>query len=162
MHAFSKNQKWQPMFILWQSMTKVLHCRKYREMGRGHQRKGQSDSPCRRRQKGDQLYYQGKRTHCINYRTGNSDFYLYAMGYKSEQKSQPFIHQLDINTGIGGPIQVWASFNNGALANVMSIAKFNTIKHRLGYYRPSSHWLCMADGSLLKPKARWEGKIEIE
>ena len=87
---------------------------------------------------------------------------LYTVGHKPEHKTQPFIHHLDIDTGIGGAIQVWVNFDDGALANTMSITKFNTIKHHLGYCRPSPRWLHMADRSLMKPKARWEGKMEIE
>ena len=86
-------------------------------------------------------------------------FDLYTVGHNPEQTTQPFVHQLNIETGIGGPIRVWANFDDGALANAMSIAKFNTIKHRIGYYRPSSRWLRMADGNLVKPKAMWEGRM---
>jgi hypothetical protein len=87
---------------------------------------------------------------------------LYTVGYNPEQTTQPIIHCLGIDTGIGGTIQVWASFDDGALANAMSITKFNTIKHCLGYYKPSSRWLRMANGSLVKPKAVWEGRMEID
>ena len=89
-------------------------------------------------------------------------FDLYTVGHNPEQTTHPFIHQLNVNTGIGGAIEVWASFDDGALANAMSLAKFNTIKHRLGYWKPSSRWLRMADGNLVKPRAVWEGRMEIE
>ena len=88
-------------------------------------------------------------------------FDLYTVGHDAKSTTQPFVHQLDINVGIAGPIQVWASFDDGALTNAMSTAKFNTIKHRLGYYKPSTRWLRMADGNVVKPKAVWEGKMEI-
>ena len=88
-------------------------------------------------------------------------FDLYTVGHDNKKLTQPFVHQLGIDTGIGGTIQVWANVDDGALANAMSIAKFNTIKHRLGYYKPSPRWLRMADGSIVKPKAVWEGKMEI-
>ena len=71
------------------------------------------------------------------------------------------MHQLNINTGIGGDIQVWANIDDGALTNAMSIVKFNTIKHHLGYCNPSNCWLQMADGNIVKPKAVWEGRMEI-
>ena len=86
---------------------------------------------------------------------------LYTVGYDAKKKIQPFVHQLNIDTGIGGPIQVWANIDDGALTNAMSTAKFNTIKHRLGYYKPSPRWLRMADGNIIKPKAVWEGRMEI-
>ena len=89
-------------------------------------------------------------------------FDLYTVGHNSIKTTvQPFIHQLNINSGISGAIPVWANFDDGALANAMSIAKFNTIKHRLGYCKPSTRLLRMADGSIVKPKAVWEGRMEI-
>jgi hypothetical protein len=88
-------------------------------------------------------------------------FDLYNVEHNPEQITQPFIHQVNIDTGIGGKIQIWANFDDGALANAMSIKKFNSIKRRLGYYKPSNRWLRMADGNLVKPKAVWEGNMEI-
>ena len=87
---------------------------------------------------------------------------LYTVGHDPKHTTQPFVHQLDINTGIGGAVRVWANFDDGALANAMSVTKFQTIKHRLGYYKPSSRWLRMADGSIVKPMAVWKGSLEIE
>ena len=46
-----------------------------------------------------------------------------------EKTTQPFVHWLNINTGIGGAIQIWANIDDSALVNAMSTAKFNTIKH---------------------------------
>ena len=54
-------------------------------------------------------------------------FNLYATGHKSKQSTRPFIHQLDIDSGIGGAIKVWATFDDGALTNALSTTKFNTI-----------------------------------
>jgi hypothetical protein len=88
-------------------------------------------------------------------------FDLYTVGHDPERISQPFVHELGIDTGIGGITRVWANFDDGALANAMSTAKFNSIKHRIGYYKPSTRWLRMADGKLIKPKAVWEGMMEI-
>ena len=71
------------------------------------------------------------------------------------------LYQLSIDTGIGGPITVWANIDDGVLTNAMSTTNFNTIKHHLGYCKPSPRWLRMADGSIVKPKAVWEGRMEI-
>ena len=86
---------------------------------------------------------------------------LYTVGHNSEKPTQPFIHQLSINTGIGGLVHVQANIDDSALTNAMSITKFNAIKHRLGYYKPSPRLLHMAEGSIVKPKAVWEGQMEI-
>ena len=88
-------------------------------------------------------------------------FNLYDTESNTKRTARPFVHQLSINTGIGGPITVWANIDDGALTNAMSTTKFNTIKHRLGYCKPSPRWLRMANGSIVKPKAVWEGRMEI-
>ena len=54
---------------------------------------------------------------------------LYTVGHNLKKPTQPFIHQLYINTGIGGLEQVWANIDDGALTNAMSTMKFNAIKH---------------------------------
>ena len=89
-------------------------------------------------------------------------FDLYSVGYNPNHAAQPFTHHLDIDTGIGGLVRVQANFDDGALTNAMSTTKFNTIKHRLGYYMPSPRLLRMADGNIVKPIAVWKGKMEIE
>jgi hypothetical protein len=89
-------------------------------------------------------------------------FDLYTLGHKPEHGVQPFVHQLNIETGKGKAVQVQANFDDGALANAMSVTKFNTVKHQLGRYRPSLRWLRMADGNVVKPMAMWEGRMEIE
>lgn len=89
-------------------------------------------------------------------------FDLYAVGHDLEHTIQPFIHRLNICSKGGEVIRVWANFDDGALANAMSITKFNAVKHRLGHYKPSTRWLRMADGTAVRPVAMWEGKLEIE
>ena len=58
-------------------------------------------------------------------------FDLYAVGHDLEHTIQPFIHRLNICSKGGEVIRVWANFDDGALANAMSITKFNAVKHRL-------------------------------
>jgi hypothetical protein len=89
-------------------------------------------------------------------------FDLYAVSDDTKHTTQPFVHRLDITAEKEGFIKVWANFDDGALANAMSITKFNAIKHLLGNYKPSSRWLRMADGSIVKPTAVWEGRMEIQ
>ena len=87
---------------------------------------------------------------------------LYTVGQTPEHATQPFVHQLSIRTENGEVLHVQANFDDGALANAMSTAKFNSIKQHLGHYKSSQRWLRMADGSLVKPLAVWEGELEIE
>ena len=89
-------------------------------------------------------------------------FNLYNVKDSSEYIIQPFLHRLNIKAEGGEVIRVWANFDDGALANAMSTTKFNDIKHRLGRYKPSTRWLRMADGTLVKPVAALEGKMEIK
>ena len=63
-------------------------------------------------------------------------FNLYMAGHKNS--AQPFVHQLSIDTGIGGTVRVWASFDDGALTNAMSLTKFQTVKHCIGCCKASS------------------------
>ena len=63
-------------------------------------------------------------------------FDLYAV--EPKQTIQPFIHRLEIKAKGGETVRVKANFDDGALTNAMSTTKFNTIKHRLGHYEPSS------------------------
>ena len=78
-----------------------------------------------------------------------------------EHQTQPFIHHLNILADEGDTIKIRANFDDGALANAMSISTFNKVKQWLGRYIPSSRWLRMADGTLIEPMAVWEGRIEI-
>ena len=79
-----------------------------------------------------------------------------------KQTIQPFIHRLEIKAKGGETVCVKANFDDGALTNAMSMTKFNTIKHRLGHYEPSSRLLRMADGSIVRPAATWHGTMEME
>lgn len=92
--------------------------------------------------------------------SGIQIFDLYVVEQNNKSTSQPFIHELEIITKEGDTIQVQANFDDGALANAMSVTKFNTIKHRLNH-KPSNRRLRMADGNIVKPVAMWEGDMEI-
>lgn len=85
----------------------------------------------------------------------------YIVGYKCKRITQPFIHQLNILPVNGEAIQVRASFDDGALINAMSLTKFNEVKHRLEQHKPSSRWLRMANGDIVRAIAAWEGEVEI-
>ena len=55
-------------------------------------------------------------------------FDLYTVRHEPERVVQPFIHRLNIGAEGGEVIRVWANFDDGALANVMSVTKFEAIK----------------------------------
>ena len=61
----------------------------------------------------------------------------------------------------GEVIQVRANFDDGALINAMSATKFNEVEQHLGHYKPSSRWLRMANGAIVRAIAVWEGEMEI-
>ena len=91
---------------------------------------------------------------------------LYAVGHELRnikcQKTKPFIHELNIIAHNGKAVEVQASFDDGALVDAMSMTKFNQIRNRLGHYSPSLRQLRMADGSIVKAIATWEGEMEIK
>jgi hypothetical protein len=89
-------------------------------------------------------------------------FDMYTVGYDHKRTAQPFVHRLSILAPDGKATHVRANFDDGALINAMSTAKFNKVKHLLGQHRPSSRLLRMADGTIVGALAVWEGEMEIE
>ena len=86
---------------------------------------------------------------------------VYTVGYNPKRAAQPFIQQLNILPANGKVIRVQANFDDGALINAMSTTKFNEVERYLGRYKPSSRWLRMANGAIVRAIAAWEGEMEI-
>ncbi|KIM35431.1 hypothetical protein M413DRAFT_50694, partial [Hebeloma cylindrosporum] len=92
---------------------------------------------------------------------------LYAVDIKSDEDrtirtTEPFIHQIRLHGPQGEVVRVWALFDDGAMREAMSTNVFQRVKHRLGLTLPSSIFLRMADGSIVKSLGTWEGEIEVE
>ena len=90
---------------------------------------------------------------------------LYAVGAKINEKgntTRPFVHQIRLHGLKGEIVRVWATFDEGALMEVMSTSTFEKSKHRIGKLQPSVLLLRMANGTIVKSLGRWEGVIEIE
>ena len=90
---------------------------------------------------GDQKVDINTETNAINVSvidSENQNFDLYAVGHAPERVIQPFIHQLNIEAKDGSLMEVLANFDEGALANAMSVSEFNSIKNQLGCHKPSS------------------------
>ena len=66
---------------------------------------------------------------------------LYAMGVKTNRKrkssTKPFIHQIQLRGPKGEAVRVWATFDEGALMEAMSMETFKRVKHRMGALLPS-------------------------
>ena len=73
-----------------------------------------------------------------------------------------FIHQVQFHRPQGERIQVWASINDGTMKEVMSLAMFNKVKHRLRKSTPLSQLLRVANGVIIQSEARWKGEVEME
>ena len=90
---------------------------------------------------------------------------LFSIGASKEKeenrKTEPFIHQVQFHGPRGEVIRVWANVDDGAMREVMSLAMFEKVKHRLGTTSPSAQLLRVANGAIVKSEAKWEGKINV-
>jgi hypothetical protein len=75
--------------------------------------------------------------------------------------TKPFIHQVHFKGPQGEIVRVWANIDDGAMREVMSSEVFKKVKHRLGITRPSTQLLRVANGTVVKSEARWEGKVKM-
>ena len=80
---------------------------------------------------------------------------------KGIKETKPFIHQIRLHGPQGEIVQVWANIDDGAMKEVMSVAMFRKVKHRLGNLLLSSQLLRVANGMVVKLDARWKGKVEV-
>jgi len=80
---------------------------------------------------------------------------------RNECTMELFIHQIQLHGPQGEVVRVWALFDEGAMGEAMSTKVFRRVKHRLGQLMPSSLFLRMADGSIVKSLATWEGEISV-
>jgi transposase InsO family protein len=80
---------------------------------------------------------------------------------RKEHGTKPFIHRVQFHGPQGEVVRVWANIDDGAMKEVMSSAMFQKVKHRLGTSLPSSQLLRVANGTVIKSEARWEGKVEV-
>ena len=80
---------------------------------------------------------------------------------KKEKKTKPFIHQVRFHGPRGKIVRVWANIDNGTMKEVMSSAMFRKVKHRMGTAAPSSQLLQVANGTIIRSEARWEGCVDI-
>jgi transposase InsO family protein len=80
---------------------------------------------------------------------------------KEERETKPFIHQVKFKGPQGEAIRVQANIDDGAMREVMSTTMFQKVKSRLGTTLPSTQLLRVANGTVIKSEARWEGEIEV-
>jgi hypothetical protein len=90
---------------------------------------------------------------------------LFNIGANKEKEEKriadPFIHQVRLHGPQGEIVRVWANVDDGAMREVMSSNTFRKVKHRLGKTTPSSQLLRVANGTIVKSEAKWEGRIDI-
>jgi len=80
---------------------------------------------------------------------------------ESKEETKPFIHQVQFLGPQGEIVRIWGLFDDGAMKEAMSTTMFHKVKHRLGRSQPSPITLRMANGSLVKSLATWEGTIQV-
>jgi hypothetical protein len=73
---------------------------------------------------------------------------------KEENKAKYFIHQVRFHGPQGEIVRVWANIDDGAMREVMSLAMFRKVKHRLGTATPSTQFLRVANGVIIGSEAR--------
>ena len=76
------------------------------------------------------------------------------------EETRPFIHQVQFHGPQGEVVRVRANVDDGAMREVMSMATFKKVKHRLGTISPSSQLMRVANGMIVRSEARWTGEIE--
>lgn len=78
------------------------------------------------------------------------------------KKTVPFIHPIELTNQTGEVIRVRALFDDGAMTGAMCTTVFQTIKHRLKGWRTTTQTLRMANGTIIKAEAEWEGTMRIK
>ena len=68
------------------------------------------------------------------------NFDLYSVGYDNKKTVQPFVHQLNIDTGIGGTIQIWANIDDGAFVQVQHNKKPARVLQTLNMLATHGRW----------------------
>ena len=91
------------------------------------------------------------------------DLYSASAGEPSatDDKSVPFTHPITLISPDGTKTLTHALFDDGAMTGAMSLATFNTVKHELKEWKPSTRKLRMANGSIVQSEATWTGTINI-
>jgi hypothetical protein len=79
-----------------------------------------------------------------------------------ERESQPFKVLIGLcGRETGHRIQTVGLFNDGAMIVAMSIPFYEKHATQLGKLAPSQRRLCMADGTTVKLKGAWKGKVRV-
>ena len=99
-------------------------------------------------------------THIFNLYSATSKIHEHASD--TQDKSVPFIHPIVLKNTDSTAITTQALFDEGAMTGAMSTAMFNSIRHELKEWRPSSRALRMANGAVVRSEATWTGTINIE
>src|SRR5438128_12462494 len=79
-----------------------------------------------------------------------------------QDKSVLFIHPITLKNTDSTTITMHALFDEEAMTGAMSTATFNSIRHKLKEWQPSSRALCMENGAVIHSEAMWTGTINIE
>ncbi|KIJ66664.1 hypothetical protein HYDPIDRAFT_59664, partial [Hydnomerulius pinastri MD-312] len=73
----------------------------------------------------------------------------------------PFLHSITLQGPKGEQTRVRALFDDGAMVGAMCSSIFHAVKHRLHNWNPSKQRLRMANGTVIRSEACWQGTIEI-
>ncbi|KAJ7442776.1 hypothetical protein FB451DRAFT_1057302, partial [Mycena latifolia] len=82
-------------------------------------------------------------------------------GNKGDEVAKPFIQKVQLVGADGGLVEVEATFDDGAMVNVIDAATFDTVRGQLSEPTPSPKVLRMANGVLVPSGGAWRGKITV-
>lgn len=88
---------------------------------------------------------------------------LYSVTEDCEVKTTPFKHTIHLKDSSGHNEQVLATWDDGCMACAMSVETYERLRLQgaLGGWRKSKRRLRMANGDIVKPVARWAGRISV-
>ncbi|THH13172.1 hypothetical protein EW146_g7017 [Bondarzewia mesenterica] len=89
------------------------------------------------------------------------DLYTVADPNSPNKQCTPFVHEISLDGPNGEVVRMRSLFDDGAMVGAMCSTIFAKIKHRLSGWGRSTKRLRMADGTVIKSEARWQGTIQL-
>ncbi|KAJ7029687.1 hypothetical protein C8F04DRAFT_1236964 [Mycena alexandri] len=87
---------------------------------------------------------------------------LYTVDPREQCVSAPFKHWIVLHGPQGEKVRIFALFDTGAMVCVMDSTRFESVRGRLGKTSPPTKQLRLANGTIMRSLAHWEGEVEVE
>jgi hypothetical protein len=89
------------------------------------------------------------------------DMFTVGAKQRSEDAAQAFMHEVCLESSLETQVQVMATFDDGALVNVIDMAIFDSIRNKLSSLKVSKQVLQMANGALVQSGGTWTGHVIV-